>query len=156
RTKCTRTRATSASPPAASYGTVSASAFTSFPAKSGPKTVGPRIAPKTEPNNTYEIPRARRAGGYMSPAAVRMRSEIPLDAPTSAKPAITVTVELVRVARAVSAHPPAPRAKPAVITGVRPTRSIRRPAGHHRVQRIRPHPGADRRDTFQGVARAPL
>jgi hypothetical protein len=33
------------------------------------------------------------------------------------------------VARAVSAQPHAPRAKPAVITGVRPTRSIRRPAG---------------------------
>ena len=54
---------------------------------------------------------------------------MPLDAPTSAKPAITVIVEPVRVARAVTAHPPAPRAKPAVITGVRPTRSIRRPAG---------------------------
>src|SRR6266480_4176903 len=65
----------------------------------------------------------------MSPAAVRMRSEMPLDAPTSANPTITATVDPLRVARAVSAHPPAPRAKPAVITGVRPTRSIRRPAG---------------------------
>ena len=54
---------------------------------------------------------------------------MPLDAPTSAKPAITAVVDPVRVARAVSAHPDAPSAKPAVITGVRPTRSIRRPAG---------------------------
>src|SRR6266567_875571 len=65
----------------------------------------------------------------MSPAAVRMRREMPLDAPTSAKPAITARVDPVRVARAVSAHPPAPRANPAVITGVRPIRSMRRPAG---------------------------
>ena len=42
------------------------------PAKSGLKTAGPRIAPKTEPKSTSEIPRARRSGGYMSPAAVRI------------------------------------------------------------------------------------
>src|SRR5712691_3943455 len=38
-------------------------------------------------------------------------------------------VDPVRVARAVSAQPHAARANPAVITGVRPMRSIRRPAG---------------------------
>jgi hypothetical protein len=54
---------------------------------------------------------------------------MPLDAPTSVKPAITAIVESIRVARAVRAHPQAPRAKPTVITGVRPTLSIRRPAG---------------------------
>ena len=54
---------------------------------------------------------------------------MPLDAPTSAKPAITMTVESMCVASAVSAHPHEPSAKPAVITGVRPTRSIKRPAG---------------------------
>ena len=59
-------------PPAASQGTVSARRpRASFPAKSGPKTVGPRIAPKTDPKSTYEMPRARRSGGYMSPAAAR-------------------------------------------------------------------------------------
>ncbi len=54
---------------------------------------------------------------------------MPLDAPTSANPAITARVDPVCVARAVSAQPHAPRAKPAVITGVRPTLSISRPAG---------------------------
>ena len=91
--------------------------------------MGPRIAPKTAPKSTYEIPRARRSGGYMSPAAVLISSEIPLEAPTRAKPAITASVESVRVASAVSAQPHAPSAKPAVITGVRPNRSISRPAG---------------------------
>ena len=75
------------------------------------------------------MPRARRSGGYMSPAAVRISRATPLDAPTRPKPAITVSVDSVRVASAVSAHPPAPTAKPAVMTGVRPKRSISRPAG---------------------------
>ena len=52
----------------ASQGTTSESASTSFPAKSGANTAGPRIAPNTEPKRTNEIPRARRSGGYMSPA----------------------------------------------------------------------------------------
>src|SRR5215208_7496930 len=93
--------------PAASHGTVSALASTSRPANSGPNTAGPRIAPNTEPNSTYEIPRARRSGGYMSPAAVRISSAIPLAAPVSAKPRITREVEPRFVATAVSAQPAA-------------------------------------------------
>ena len=88
-------------PPAASHGTVSESTSTSLPAKSGPNTVGPRIAPKTEPNRTYEIPRARRSGGYISPAAVLIRSATPLAAPRRAKPTMTASVDSVRVASAV-------------------------------------------------------
>src|SRR2546423_14832785 len=75
------------------------------------------------------MPRARRAGGYMSPAAVRIRSDTALAAPINAKPAITSSVESSRVARAVTAQPTAPTAKPKLITGVRPKRSIKRPAG---------------------------
>src|SRR5437763_7270984 len=75
------------------------------------------------------MPRARRAGGYMSPAAVRIRSETALAAPINAKPAITSSVESILVASAVTAQPPAPIAKPKLMTGVRPKRSIRRPAG---------------------------
>src|SRR5438552_11294723 len=75
------------------------------------------------------MPRARRAGAYMSPAAVRIRSETALAAPISAKPAITSRVDSSRVARAVNAQPAAPTPKPKLITGVRPNRSIRRPAG---------------------------
>jgi hypothetical protein len=53
---------------------------------------------------------------------------MPLDAPTRAKPTITSSVEIDRVASAVTPQPIAPSAKPALITGVRPTRSIKRPA----------------------------
>src|SRR5436305_8877010 len=129
RTSCTRTSATSAMPPAASHGTVSERTPTSLPANMGLKTVGPRIAPKTEPKRTYEIPRARRAAGYMSPAAVRISSDVALTTPIRTNPAITRRVESVRVASAVNPQPIAPSAKPALITGVRPTRSISRPAG---------------------------
>src|ERR671932_452689 len=68
RTARTRPSATRLIAPAASHGTVSASAATSRPANRGPNTAGPRIAPNTDPKSTYEIPRARRSGGYMSPA----------------------------------------------------------------------------------------
>jgi len=129
RTNWTITSAISEIPPAASHGTVSAPASTSLPANIGLKTVGPRIAPKTEPKSTYEIPRARRAGGYMSPAAVRMSSATALAAPIIPKPAITAKVESMRVASAVNAQPAAPTTKPKLITGVRPKRSIIRPAG---------------------------
>src|SRR5690349_20528069 len=75
------------------------------------------------------MPRARRAAGYMSPAAVRMSSETALAAPMSPNPAMTAGVESTRVASAVSAQPAAPSTNPTVITGVRPKRSIIRPAG---------------------------
>ncbi len=94
-------------PPAASHGTVNVEASTSRPANSGPNTAGPRIAPKTEPKSTYEMPRARRSGGYMSPAAVRISSAVPFAAPVSPKPAITSGVESRFVASAVSEQPTA-------------------------------------------------
>ena len=58
-----------------------------------------------------------------------MSSETALAAPIRPKPVITRRVESIRVASAVSAHPAAPIAKPKLMTGVRPNRSIKRPAG---------------------------
>ena len=75
------------------------------------------------------MPRARRSGGYMSPAAVRISSAIPLALPVSQKPRITSGVESAAVAAAVRAHPAVAIAYPAAITGRRPSRSIARPAG---------------------------
>ena len=49
---------------------------------------GPRTAPKTEPKRTNEMPRARRSGGYMSPAAVLIRSVTAPAIPANAKPVI--------------------------------------------------------------------
>jgi hypothetical protein len=122
--------ATSERNPETSQGIVNTLAVSSScPAKIGLKTAGPRIAPKTAPMSTYPIPRARREGGYMSPAAVRTSSEIPADEPMRAKPAMTATPESAQVPKAVSQQPTAPRAKPAAITGTRPKRSIERPAG---------------------------
>src|SRR5207245_8106787 len=126
-----RTRATIVAEPtliaaAASHGTVRLSAFRFLPAKSGLKTVGPRIAPNTEPNSTYEMPRARRAGGYISPAAVRTSSDVALEEPVSANPTITATVDVVCVPSAVSAQPVPPTRKPSTRTGLRPWRTIAR------------------------------
>ena len=95
----------------------------------GAKTAGPRIAPNTEPKRTYAIPRARRSGGYMSPAAVRASSATPPAAPVSAMPVITTAVEPVRVASATSEQPSDAITKPTAITGTRPKWSIARPAG---------------------------
>ena len=75
------------------------------------------------------MPRARREGGYMSPAAARVNNVIPLEAPTNANPGSRAAVEPVLVASAVSRQPQEPRAKPTVNTGTRPKRSISRPAG---------------------------
>ena len=107
-------------PAAASHGTVRSSAVSSFPEKSGLKTVGPRIAPKTDPNRTYEMPRARRSGGYMSPAAVRTSNAAALDEPVSVKPTMTATVDVVCVPSAVTAQPVPPTRKPTTSTGLRP------------------------------------
>ena len=85
-------------PLAASHSVPSASPSSSRPASSGLKTAGPRIAPKTEPNRTSAIPRARRSGGYMSPAAVRASSAQALAAPTSTSPASTTTAPAVGAA----------------------------------------------------------
>lgn len=65
----------------------------------------------------------------MSPAAVRISSATPPEAPTSANPAITGTASSVAVPSAVSAQPLAPSKKPTTITGTRPKRSIAHPAG---------------------------
>ena len=93
------------------------SALTSLPAKSGLKTVGPRIAPKTDPKSTYEMPRARRSGGYMSPAAVRTSSADALDEPVRMKPTITASVEPTCVPSAVTAQPVPPTMKPTIEHG---------------------------------------
>src|SRR6266498_3628098 len=65
----------------------------------------------------------------MSPAAVRMSRAMAPAAPIRLKPAISSRVELVRVASAVTPQPAAPRANPPETTGMRPKRSIIRPAG---------------------------
>ena len=114
---------------AASQGTTSASASSSCPANKGLKTVGPRIAPKTAPKRTSEIPRARRSGGYMSPAAVRASSAMPCAPPIAANPVTSSTAESIPHASAVTQHPAIPSTKPPASTGTRPTRSISRPAG---------------------------
>ena len=129
RTSTTSPSARRLIPPAASHGTVSASASSSRPENSGPNTAGPRIAPKTAPNSTYEIPRARFSGGYMSPAAVRISSAMPLAAPVRANPRISSSGESIAVASAVRPHPTAAARKPPPTTGRRPMRSIARPAG---------------------------
>src|SRR4029450_13253300 len=90
----------------------------------------PRIAPNTAPERTYAIPRARRAGGYMSPAAVRIRSATPPEAPTRTKPAMTGTACSVAVPSAVRTQPMEPSAKPVRMIGTRPKRSIAHPAGN--------------------------
>jgi hypothetical protein len=74
---------------AASQGRTSASASRSLFASSGLKTAGPRMAPKTAPKRTKEMPRARLEAGYMSPAAVRARSAVALAAPTQTRPMTT-------------------------------------------------------------------
>ena len=117
-------------PAAASQGTTSASASSSLPANNGLKTVGPRIAPKTAPKRTSEIPRARRSGGYMSPAAVRASRAIPCAPPIAAKPVTSSTAESMPQASAVTQQPTIPRREAArEHRASRPTRSIRRPAG---------------------------
>src|SRR4051812_20507200 len=129
RTNSTSTSATRLIPPAASHGTVSADASRWRPANSGPKAAGPRIAPKTDPNSTYEIPRARRSGGYMSPAAVRISSATPLAAPVSMNPRMRMGGESMLVASAVRQQPAVAAKYPQAITGRLPKRSIARPAG---------------------------
>ena len=75
------------------------------------------------------MPRARRSGGYISPAAARVSSATPLAAPTPRNPSSTTTGESTALPSAASEHPIAPIAKPPASTGTRPSRSIARPAG---------------------------
>src|SRR6266536_879312 len=123
RTVSTSAQATSDIPAAASQGTVNVSAETSLPAKSGPKTAGPKMAPNTAPKSTSEIPLALRSGGYMSPAAVRMSRVTAPETPIRTKPAMTASPESQFVPAAVSTQPADPSRKPVAITGTRPTRS---------------------------------
>ena len=102
RTVSASPQVTSDRPAAASHGTVSVSAATSLPANSGPKSDGASTAPKTEPKRTYEMPRARRSGGYMSPAAVLIRSVTAPAIPANAKPVTSATPECQWVPTAAS------------------------------------------------------
>ena len=65
----------------------------------------------------------------MSPAAVRISSAVPFAAPVSTKPAITSGALSRFVASAVSEQPTEAATYPPAITGLRPMRSINRPAG---------------------------
>ena len=116
-------------PPAASHRIASASPSSSRPWSSGLNTSGPRIAPNTAPNSTSAIPCARRSGGYMSPAAARASSAVPLAAPTPVRPTSTAGAESTALPSAASPQPADPTTKPSASTGTRPTRSIARPAG---------------------------
>ena len=120
RTVSTSPSASSAIPAAASQGTVSTSASTCLPENMGLNTAGPSTAPSTAPDSTYEMPRARRAGAYMSPAAARISSEVAMPIPIRMNPRIRSGVEPAWVAAAVSAQPPACAAKPVASTGRRP------------------------------------
>ncbi len=95
-------------PPAAAHSPASASPSSSRPASSGLKTNGPRIAPKTAPNSTSAMPCARRSGGYMSPAAVRASSAVPLAVPTSTSPPSTAIADGSALPSAARAQPPTP------------------------------------------------
>src|SRR5829696_3035091 len=129
-----RTSSTSASATAMKatddhHSSASESPSSSRSASSGLKTSGPRIAPNTAPKSTSAMPRARRWGGYMSPAAVRASSAVPLAAPTHSSPARTTGADSSLEPRPASAPPRPPVANSAASTGTRPKRSIARPAG---------------------------
>ena len=130
RTVSTIARPTTMNPLAASHSVLSASPSRSRPASSGLNTAGPRIAPKTEPNSTSAMPRARRSGGYMSPAAVRASSPVALAAPTRIRPGEHRDRPALRAAeRGEHAARDARQEKPAARIGTRPKRSMSRPAG---------------------------
>src|SRR6478752_2120287 len=74
------------------------------------------------------MPRARRSGAYMSPAAVRIRSDVAMPTPISTSPASSAGTDDVRVASAFNAHPLESATNPTASTGRRPCRSIVRPA----------------------------
>ena len=128
RTNSTSTSATTMKPEPASHSGASASPSSCLPDSIGLNTAGPRIAPNTAPNRTSAMPCARRSGGYMSPAAVRASSAMPLAIPISTNAVNTSTALSDAEPAAATTPPTAPMAKPAASTGTRPTRSIARPA----------------------------
>ena len=129
RTKSTRASPTSMKHEPTSHRRASESPSRSRPERSGLKTAGPRIAPNTAPKRTSAIPRARRSGGYMSPAAARASRDVPPAVPTRTSPRKTGTGDSSALPSAASPPPAAPRQKPVASTGTRPNRSIARPAG---------------------------
>ncbi len=120
RTNSTIASATSMKPPAASHSSASVSPSSSRPCSSGLNTSGPRIAPNTAPNSTSAIPCARCSGGYMSPAAVRASSAVPLAAPTPTRPASTAGADSAALPSAASPQPVEPTMKPRARIGTRP------------------------------------
>lgn len=93
------------------------------------KIAGPSSAPKTAPKSTRAIPRGRRSGGCMSAAAVLLSMTTPVVTPARTKPISTATREPAKTPNAVRSVPTIPIANPPASTGVRPKRSIVRPAG---------------------------
>src|SRR5207253_7768393 len=81
------------------------------------------------PKSTKDIPRARRSGGNISAAAARARRTTDAEPPTSARPRQTREADVAAQPPATVPQPMAPRTKPPRITGMRPVRSINRPAG---------------------------
>ena len=129
RTKTTIESPISIRTPAVTHGATSSDGSSPLPAKSGLNTKGPKSAPTTEPLRTYEMPRARRSGGYMSPPAARESVTVPVALPIRKKPMTTPTPEEAPAESAVTRPPAAPRTNPVAMTGMRPRRSIARPAG---------------------------
>ena len=117
-------------PEPASQRRASESPSRSRPERSGLKTAGPRIAPKTAPARTSAIPLARRSGGYMSPAAARARSDVPARRAheDQAEEDGHGRLEGASERRQHAAERP-DRRSPTASTGTRPKRSIARPAG---------------------------
>ena len=111
------------------HGAASACAAAERCAKSGPKTSGPQIAPETAPKRTNDMPRARRSGGNISAAAARASWTTEPEPPTIARPRHTRKADDVWQPVAMTAQPIAPPTNAPRMTGIRPTRSISRPAG---------------------------
>ena len=108
------------------------------PERSGLKTAGPRIAPKTAPTRTSAMPRARRSGGYMSPAAARASSDVPLAVPTRTSPRKTGNGGLERAPeRGQHAAEPRRCTKPVASTG-------------HAAEPVHRAPGRQRREGARG------
>ena len=110
-------------------GAASACAAAERCAKSGPKTSGPQIAPETAPKRTNDMPRARRSGGNISAAAARDSCTTAPEPPTIARPRQTRNADDAEQPAAMTAQPIAPPTNAPRMTGIRPTRSISRPAG---------------------------
>ena len=127
-------------PAATSHGTVSAAASSSRPANSGPNTDGPRIAPKTLPKSTYEIPRARRCGRVHVTRRGADQQRDPVRGAGQREPGITAGVESMFVASAVSEQP-AGRQQIAARDHRPAPDAIHQPPGGHRGQ-----PGRDEED----------